>query len=167
MASNRMLALLGLLAVAGYQNRDKLGEMLGRVTAGGAGNRAPGASGSDPMTNSQSGGLGDLLGGLFGGSLGGAGVTGGLGDLIQTIGGKGHRDVADSWVQRGPNRELDQSQLEEALGGDTLETLRQQTGLSREDLLSRLQQVLPIAVDKMTPEGRLPTEAEVGSWSQR
>jgi uncharacterized protein YidB (DUF937 family) len=167
MASNRMLALLGLLAVAGYQNRDKLGEVLGRVTGGGTGNRVPGAPGSDARPNSESGGLGDLLGGLVGGGLGGAGVTGGLGDLIQTIGGKGHRDVADSWVQRGPNRELDQSQLEEALGSDTLQTLRQQTGLSREELLSRLQQVLPVAVDKMTPEGRLPTEAEVSSWSQR
>jgi len=110
--------------------------------------------------------LATYWGGLFGGSLGGAGVSGGLGDLIQTIGGKGHGSVADSWVQRGPNTELGKSQLEQALGADTLETLGKQTGLSREELLSRLQQVLPTAVDQMTPEGRLPTEAEVSAWSQ-
>jgi uncharacterized protein YidB (DUF937 family) len=34
-----------------------------------------------------------------------------------------------------------------------------QTGLSRDELLKRLSQVLPEAVDKMTPEGRLPTAA--------
>ena len=164
MASNRMMALLALLAVAGYQNRDRLGEMLGRVTGGGAGSRVPGAPES---MNSGNGGLGGLLGGLFGGKAGGSNLSGGLGDLIDTMAGRGQRDVADSWVKTGPNRELDTHKLEEALGADTLEALSKQTGLSREELLSRLQQVLPTAVDKMTPEGRLPTEAEVSSWSQR
>jgi uncharacterized protein YidB (DUF937 family) len=155
-----MLALLGLLAVAGYQNRDRLGEMLGRVTGGGTGSRQPG-------DRASSGGLGDLLGGLLGGSAAGRDLTGGLSDLRETMAGRGHRDAADSWVQTGPNRELDSGQLEEALGPDTMEALGKQTGLSREELLSRLQKVLPTAVDKMTPEGRLPTEAEVNSWAQR
>ena len=35
-----MTALLGLLAIAGYQNRDKIAEMLRGATAGGPG--APG-----------------------------------------------------------------------------------------------------------------------------
>jgi uncharacterized protein YidB (DUF937 family) len=167
MASNRMLALLGLLAVAGYQNRDRLGEMLGRVTGGGGGSRAPGTGGSDQAPDAARGGLGDLLGELLGGNAGGSGLSGGLSDLVQTMAGKGHRDIADTWVQRGPNREPDTRQLEEALGTDTLETLAKQTGLSREELLSRLQKVLPTAVDKMTPEGRLPTESEVSAWAQR
>ena len=166
MASNRMLALLGLLAVAGYQNRDRLGDMLGRVTDGADGNRASGDPGAD-ATNSTTGGLGGLLGGLLGGKLGGSGVSGGLGDLIQTMAGGGHRDIADSWVQTGSNREPNARQLEEALGADTLEKLGQQTGLGREELLSRLQAVLPSAVDKMTPQGRLPTETEVSAWAQR
>jgi uncharacterized protein YidB (DUF937 family) len=41
-----------------------------------------------------------------------------------------------------------------------LATLSQQTGLSREELLARLSKNLPDAVDKYTPEGRLPTEAD-------
>jgi uncharacterized protein YidB (DUF937 family) len=166
MASNRMMALLALLAVAGYQNRDRLGEMLGRVTGAGAGNRVPGAPGTNPAGNTGNGGLGGLLGDLFEGKVGGSSVSGGLGDLIDTMSGRGQRDVADSWVKTGPNRQLDAGQLEEALGADTLETLTKQTGLSREELLSRLQTVLPTAVDKMTPEGRLPTDTEVNSWAQ-
>ena len=161
MASNRMLALLGLLAVAGYQNRDRLGEMLGRITGGGSGNQPGG-----PSARGSAGGLGDLLGGLLGGNAAGRDVSGGLSDLQETMAGRGHRDAADSWVQRGPNRELNAAQLEDALGPDTLEALGKHTGLSRGELLSRLQKVLPTAVDKMTPEGRLPTEAEVNSWQR-
>lgn len=41
-----------------------------------------------------------------------------------------------------------------------LNTLTQQTGLSREELLSRLTRELPAAVDKFTPDGRLPTDED-------
>jgi uncharacterized protein YidB (DUF937 family) len=37
-----------------------------------------------------------------------------------------------------------------------IDMLVKQTGLSREELLSRLSKVLPEAVDKLTPDGRLP-----------
>ena len=56
-----MTALLGLLAIAGYQNRDKLAEML------------KGASANNP-TPGGGAGQGGLLGNL-GGMLGGAGVA--------------------------------------------------------------------------------------------
>ena len=62
MASSRMLALLGLLAAAGYQNRDRLGEMLGKVT--GSSNSQDGLD----SRQSSAGGIGGLLGGLFGAS---------------------------------------------------------------------------------------------------
>lgn len=46
------------------------------------------------------------------------------------------------------------------VGPDVLNQLSQQTGLSREELLTRLTRELPTAVDKLTPEGWLPTEDE-------
>src|SRR5687767_14116369 len=51
-----MTALLGLLAIAGYRNRDKIAEMLG---GGGQGGRPGGSAG-------QGGGSGGLLGGAGG-----------------------------------------------------------------------------------------------------
>jgi uncharacterized protein YidB (DUF937 family) len=60
-----MTALLGLLALAGYQNRDKLAELLG-----GAGQDAPAPSGQGAAPGGQ-GGLGGALGGGLGGLLGG------------------------------------------------------------------------------------------------
>jgi hypothetical protein len=41
-----MTALLGLLAVAGYQNRDKIAEMLGGLSGNAGG--APGGQGQQP-----------------------------------------------------------------------------------------------------------------------
>jgi uncharacterized protein YidB (DUF937 family) len=63
-------------------------------------------------------------------------------------------------VGRGPNKEVAPHHLEQAIGPDVLATLSQQTGLSREDLLARLSRELPQAVDKYTPEGRLPAPGE-------
>ena len=66
-----------------------------------------------------------------------------------------------SWVKTGPNKQLTPAQLEQAIGPDVLDTLSKQTGLARDDLLSRLCRELPDAVDKYTPQGRLPTEVEL------
>jgi len=146
-----MVALLGLLAVAGYQNRDKIAEVLaGRKQApiGGAGQ------------DDRQGGMVDKLGGLLGGAGAGSVVSGGLRDLIERFKQNGQGHAADSWVSTGPNQQLHSDQIEQAIGPDVLNTLSQHTGLSREELLSRLTRDLPAAVDKFTPAGRLPTEDE-------
>ena len=100
------------------------------------------------------------LGGLLSGASVGSVLSGGLGDLVERFKQNGQGQAADSWVRKGPNQQLAPDQLEQAIGPDVLNTLSQQTGLSREELLSRLTRELPAAVDKFTPEGRLPTEDE-------
>ncbi len=143
-----MTALLGLLAIAGYQNRDKLGELLNGATG-----NAPGGAGG------QQGPLGGLLGNL-GGALAGGGagglLGGGLGELLERFKQNGQGDAAESWINTGPNKELPPPQLKQAIGADVLAALEQQTGLSQEELLARLSRELPAAVDKYTPDGRLP-----------
>jgi uncharacterized protein YidB (DUF937 family) len=150
-----MTALLGLLAIAGYQNRDKIAELL-RGTQ-----RNPGAV---PSQGPQSGSAGGTIPGNLGGMLGGTSIgdmlSGGLRDLVDAFKQNGQGEVADSWVSRGPNKQIAPHRLEQAIGSDVLETLSQQTGLSREELLSRLSKNLPDAVDKYTPEGRIPTAAD-------
>jgi len=149
-----MVALLGLLAVAGYQNRGKLAEVLGGLKH---------APGSDPGQNNQQAGQGGVLGnlgGLLAGGSVGSVLSGGLRDLVEHFKQNGHGQAADSWVKPGPNQQVAPDQLEQAIGPDVLNTLTQQTGLSREELLSRLTRELPAAVDKFTPDGRLPTDEE-------
>jgi uncharacterized protein YidB (DUF937 family) len=146
-----MTALLAILAIAGYQNRDKIAEMLG-----GLGQRKPGA----PPVEGGSGGLLEQLRSALGGTSAGGVLSGGLGELMERFKQSGHGDTADSWVKTGPNRPCTPAQLEQAIGPEGLDTLVRHTGLSRDELLSRLCRELPNAVDRYTPEGRLPTEAD-------
>jgi uncharacterized protein YidB (DUF937 family) len=114
------------------------------------------------------GGLGDLLRGPLGGILGGAAagtvLNGGLGGLLEQLQRGGQGDVARSWVGPGANKTISENDLASALGGDTLATLSDQTGMGRDDLLSGLSRYLPRFVDELTPDGRLPTEEEAGRW---
>jgi len=142
-----MTALLGLLAIAGYQNRDKLIKMLGDLGK-------PGGAGQ--------GGVGGLLGQLrqnLGETSPGRVLIGGLGELVDRLKQSGYGEAAESWVGTGPNRFMTPAQLEQAIGPEVLDTLSKQTGLSKDDLLGRLSRSLPNAVDSYTPEGRLPAQA--------
>jgi uncharacterized protein YidB (DUF937 family) len=100
------------------------------------------------------------LGGLLGGASAGSVLSGGLRDIVERFTQSGHASAADSWVKTGPNQPLQPQQIEQAIGPEVLDTLAQRTGLSRDELLSRLTRDLPAAVDKFTPDGRLPTEDE-------
>lgn len=144
-----MTALLGLLAIAGYQNRDKLAEMLNGARAG---NAAPASGADQPGVGGLMGNLGGLLGGVGVGGL----LNGGIGELLEKFKQNGHGDTAQSWVNDGPNKGVSPPQLKQAIGADVLAALEQQTGLSQEELLARLARELPAAVDKYTPGGRLP-----------
>ena len=146
-----MVALLGMLAVAGYQNREKIAEMLGLNQSKGAGGGAgPGEAGG------VLGGLGGRLGGASTGSV----LSGGLSDLVDQFKKNGQGKAAESWVKDGPNQPIAPDQVENAIGPDILDQLAEQTGLSRKELLSRLSQRLPEAVNRYTPQGRIPTAEE-------
>ena len=139
-----MTALLGLLAVAGFQNRDKLAEWFGGGQAGPQPAGAP--PGLDkvvgPGQASQPGGIGGILGG-------------GLQELIERFKQGGRGETADSWVRSGPNQPISPPDLEQAIGPDVLDDLEKRTGLSRAELLARLSRDLPDAVDRYTPDGRV------------
>lgn len=127
-----LTALLGLVAVAGFQNRDKIGEFVKGLTG----------SGSAPVAAAPAqipGGIGGALGGL-------------LNQFTQN----GHGDVAGSWIGTGQNAPVNGGQLSQALGPDVVAMLAKQTGLSPEDLLGRLAQTLPQVVDHLTPHGKVP-----------
>ena len=134
-----MTALSGLLAIAGYQNRDKIAEVISGL---GKGAPAPG-------------GLGGLLGNLGAAGPGGL-LSGGLKELVERFTANGQGDAVNSWVGTGANKNISQDQLKSAIGSDALASLSQETGLSEGELLSRLSRALPDAVDKYTPDGRLP-----------
>ncbi len=148
--SSSLVALLGLLAVAGFQHRDKIQDAL---------------KGMSNNTGGGQGGLGGVLGGLsdlISGKPGSGNVlTGGLNDLLDSFRGNGQKETADSWTTVGvPTKGLTPAEVESAIGRDTLTELSQSTGLSYDELLKRLSSNIPDAVDRLTPEGRFPTTDE-------
>jgi uncharacterized protein YidB (DUF937 family) len=157
------LALIGVLAYRTMHGKGRLAEMLG-VGAGGAG---PGGSSpaDQPQTGAAPGSVGNLgvlggVGGLLRGVLGGSGVSGGLQDLLKQFQQNGHGDKAESWLSSSTNKPVSPPELEQALGDERIQWLMHETGLPRDQLLAGLSQQLPGLVDKLTPDGRVPTAPE-------
>src|SRR5215467_2594670 len=142
------MALLGVLAYRAFQGNGRLAETLGRSQ--------PGANGVNAGAASPGAWLGSLLGAKAAGSI----LSGGIGDLFKQFRQNGQGDKALSWIARGPNKSISPSELEQALGDEKIDWLTRETGISREELLSGLSRALPETVDKLTPDGRLPTERE-------
>ena len=142
-----MMGLMGLLAYRTLKGKGKLADMLGTNQAGA--NQAGTDAGGVPT----SGGLGGMLGG---GALGA-----GLKDLLDRFRQNGQEDKVQSWVSTGANKSIAPNELEQALGEERIQWLMEQTGMPREQLLDGLSGELPQAIDKLTPDGRLPTDEEI------
>lgn len=149
-----LMALLGLVAVAGYQNRDKLSALLARARD----HAAPQGPGPD---DGQGGVLADLAATFNHGASNGGGLAGGIGELIELFRSTGQETAAESWVAADrQNESIGPEDLERAIGPETVLELSQKTGLSRSEILSRLSATLPQTVNRLTPHGRLPSEDE-------
>ena len=91
------------------------------------------------------------------------GLVGGLGGLLDKLQGAGHGEIVKSWVGPGQNQPIEPGQLRSALGQKTISDVAQQAGISEQDLLTQLSQHLPQFVDKLTPNGRIPSLQEVAA----
>jgi len=106
-----------------------------------------------------------LLDGMLGGIVG-AGMMSVVTNLIEQHGGlqgvmgafekNGLGSTVKSWVGNGPNDAISADDVHKVLGPDLLRQLSEKSGLSVHDLAQKLSQVLPQAVDKMTPDGTIP-----------
>jgi uncharacterized protein YidB (DUF937 family) len=105
--------------------------------------------------------LGMLTGG-GGGPSGAAQGGGGLGDLIAQFQRSGMGDVVGSWVSTGENQPISPDQLGNVLGADKIAGMASQLGMNQGDLLGQLSQMLPQMVDKLTPNGQVPQQVDVG-----
>lgn len=149
---------------AGNTGNNSLGDILGGLLGGGQpGNARTGQDGGlgGLLQGGLAGGLGGGLGGLLTGGAGGSALNGGLNDLLKQFDQAGHGQAAQSWVGHGANQQLSDHDLETAIGSDTVNSLAEQAGLSRVELLSGLREQLPEMVNKLTPDGRLPTDDEM------
>lgn len=129
-----MVGLMGLLAYRTLKGKGRLADLLG---------------------------TGGASGGVLGGALSGGALGGGLKDLMERFREGGQEEKAQSWVSKGPNKSIDPKELEQSLGEERIQWLVEQTGMPRDQLLAGLSGELPDAIDKLTPEGRIPTDEEL------
>jgi uncharacterized protein YidB (DUF937 family) len=124
----------------------------------------------------MTGGFGNL-GGMFGGAQapsqgqapqsepqGGGGLLGGLGGLMHSFEQNGLGHVAQSWVGSGQNQTVNPTQLQQAIGPDMIRELAQRSGRSEQDVAQQLSQELPDIINRLTPQGRLPSHDEASGF---
>ncbi len=119
-------------------------------------------------TSNQGGqqGLGALIGALASNPqvlqaitamLSNDGGQGGLGGLIAKFQQAGLGNEVQSWIGSGANLPVSGTQMEQALGGDTLSNLAAQWGTSKGDAANQLSNMLPDLLNQLTPAGQAPS----------
>jgi uncharacterized protein YidB (DUF937 family) len=106
-----------------------------------------------------------MLDGLLGGIVG-AGMVSVVNSIIEKHGGlqgvvsefekNGLGATVKSWVGTGPNQQISPDEVHKVLGPDLLQQLSDKSGMSVPELTQKLSQVLPRAVDTLTPNGAIP-----------
>jgi uncharacterized protein YidB (DUF937 family) len=106
-----------------------------------------------------------LLDGLVGGMVGAEMVTvvngliekhGGVQGVINQLRTNGLGPTVNSWIADGPNELVTAGQVHQAFGEQTISDLAAKSGLTTQELTAKLAQVLPHAVDALTPNGQVP-----------
>ncbi len=84
--------------------------------------------------------------------------SGGAEGLLNTFKENGLGDVMSSWIGKGENLPISPEQIQQVLGSDQVRQIAEKLGISTDEASSGLSEMLPKIVDKLTPEGSLPTQ---------
>jgi uncharacterized protein YidB (DUF937 family) len=87
---------------------------------------------------------------------------GGISGLVAIFEKQGLGGVVSSWVGTGQNLPISAEQLQSVLGNEQIQAIAQRMGLSTQDVSSHLSQLLPAVIDKMTPNGQVPANSDLG-----
>ena len=104
-----------------------------------------------------------LFDGVLGGIVGAEMVTvvnglierhGGVQGVVNQLRTNGLGSTVNSWVNEGPNAPIAPEQIHKAFGEQTMSDLAAQHGMTSEELAQKLSEVLPHAVNALTPDGK-------------
>lgn len=105
--------------------------------------------------------LDNLIGGAVGAGLAVAaskfidqhGGVSGIANQLQT---HGLGDTVQSWIGKGENQPIEAADLQRVFGSGTLAEMAARIGMTPEELTQKMSQILPAAVDQLTPDGVIP-----------
>jgi uncharacterized protein YidB (DUF937 family) len=81
---------------------------------------------------------------------------GGVQGIVSELQAKGLGDTVQSWISPGANQPVSPDQLRQALGPDMMAQLAAKLGVTPDVMAAKLSEVLPQAMDKLTPGGVIP-----------
>lgn len=87
--------------------------------------------------------------------------TGGLDGLLRRFEQQGLGDVASSWVGTGQNQPISPDALARALGHDRVTQISQQANVPPAQAPSLLAALLPVLIDRLTPQGGVPAQSQL------
>lgn len=86
---------------------------------------------------------------------------GGLNGLIQAFHANGLGGLVNSWTSTGENQPATPDQMQQALGSDKVQAMAQSLGISPDAAKSTLAQLMPMLIDKLTPNGSVPEQSNL------
>ena len=89
----------------------------------------------------------------------GSGRQGGLSAIVAKLQQAGFGDQVKSWIGNGQNLPITADQLQQVLGSDAVRQLAARYNIPVDQVAEVLAQQLPAAVDKASPDGKLPHTA--------
>jgi uncharacterized protein YidB (DUF937 family) len=84
-------------------------------------------------------------------------ATGGLPGLIDAFKNKGLGEVVSSWIATGRNLPVSADQIIQVLGQERIAQIAQKVGMSQEEFAQQLSVYLPQLIDKLSPNGQVPS----------
>jgi uncharacterized protein YidB (DUF937 family) len=93
------------------------------------------------------------------GQLMGSGGQGGLNAIVAKLQQAGFGDQVKSWIGTGQNLPITADQLKQVLGSDMVRQLAAKYNIPIDQVAEVLAHQLPIAVDRASPDGKLPHAA--------
>ena len=89
----------------------------------------------------------------------GTGNQGGLNAIVAKLQQAGFGDQVKSWIGTGQNLPITADQLKQVLGSDAVRQIAAKYNIPIDQVAEVLAHQLPLAVDKASPDGKLPHPA--------
>jgi uncharacterized protein YidB (DUF937 family) len=86
---------------------------------------------------------------------------GGVSGLVQSFHDNGLGGVVNSWIGTGANQSVTPEQIQQVVGSAPVQALAQKLGISPEEASAKLSQMLPMVMDKLSPNGSVPSESNL------
>jgi uncharacterized protein YidB (DUF937 family) len=87
--------------------------------------------------------------------------TGGIDGLVRQFQAGGHGETIASWISPGHNRPISADDLSRTLGQPRVDQLSEQAGLPTSRGAAILAALLPVLIDKLTPDGQVPQQSQL------